>query len=129
MSRPDLDSPERLETFVRAFYERVQRDDLLGPVFVDQAGVDWDEHITKLTAFWCAVELRIPGFHGSPTQKHSVLSQQMPFRAEQFGRWIELFRETVDQSWQGPHATSIKAHAERIAQIQSRVVQGAEAWE
>jgi len=113
---------------VETFYERVREDDLLGPVFLDQAVVDWGEHLPKLTAFWCQLELGIPGFHGLPTQKHSALSSVRPFRAEQFGRWVALFHDTVDGGWAGPRAESIKSRAEQIAKLQSRIVQGAEPW-
>ncbi len=126
---PDLDQPEQIAELVAKFYERVREDDLLRPVFVDQANINWDEHLPKLTAFWCKLELGIPGFHGAPTPKHSALSSIEPFRAEQFSRWVELFHDTVDRGWQGPHADSVKDRARMIAQVQSRVVRGAEPWD
>lgn len=124
----DLANPDAIRVLVRTFYARVAEDDLLGPVFVDQAGVDWDEHVRKLTAFWCKVELGIDGYHGMPTQKHAALSVAKPFRAEQFQRWVDLFHDTVDSQWQGPHAESIKARAVMIARAQSRIVPDAEPW-
>ncbi|MEM7307932.1 MAG: group III truncated hemoglobin [Planctomycetota bacterium] len=126
--KPDLGSPDEIRSLVETFYGRVRRDALLAPVFVEQAQVDWEEHIPKLTAFWCKLELGIPGFHGAPTQKHSALSSVVPFRAEQFERWVALFHDTVDREWRGPHADSIKARATQIASVQSRVVSGAQAW-
>ncbi|MFT7465072.1 MAG: hemoglobin [Pseudohongiellaceae bacterium] len=126
--RPDLDQPEQVAALVDSFYARVREDDLLGPVFVGQAQVNWDEHLPKITAFWCQLELGLPGFHGLPTQKHNALSKVQPFRAEQFGRWVELFHDTVDRGWVGPRAESIKARAGQIAKLQSRVVEDAEAW-
>ncbi len=124
----DLSSPEQIEKMVRTFYARVALDDLLAPVFVDQAAVNWDTHIPKITAFWCKLELGIPGFSGMPTQAHIRLSAEKPFRAEQFGRWIELFHDTIDTGWAGPHADSIKSRAVSIAHVQSRVVPTAEEW-
>lgn len=125
---PDLAVPAEVERLVRTFYDRVQADDLLGPVFVDQARVDWDEHIPKLTAFWCAIGLGIPGFKGSPTQKHSILSREKPFKAAQFERWVSLFHDTIDQGWAGPVAEKIKERAVAIAKLQSRLVFGSEPW-
>lgn len=125
---PDLDDPEQIALLMEDFYARVRGDDLLAPVFLLQASVDWGEHLPKLTAFWCQLELGIPGFHGLPTQKHSALSREEPFRAEQFGRWVALFHDTVDEGWRGPRADSIKARAAQIARLQSRVVEGAEPW-
>ncbi|MEM7306073.1 MAG: group III truncated hemoglobin [Planctomycetota bacterium] len=124
----DLDNADEIAALVRAFYARVRTDELLGPVFNDQAHVDWDEHIPRLTAFWCKIELGIPGFIGAPTQKHSALSSTIPFAAKQFGRWVALFHETVDEGWCGPHAESIKANSVRIARAQSLAVIRAEPW-
>ena len=125
----DLDSVEELGELVLRFYARVRVDDLLGPVFVDQARVDWDEHHAKLTAFWAQLELGIPGFHGRPTAKHGALSQDIPFRREQFARCEELFHGTVDSHWSGRHATSIKERAVDIARAQSRIVTAAEPYD
>lgn len=125
----DLDSPEEIERLVRTFYGRVFEDDLLAPVFVDQAKVDLEEHIPKLTGFWCALELGIPGANVRPTQKHSELSAEAPFRSEQFSRWVALFHDTIDGQWSGAHAASMKARALHIAQIQSRIVSGAEPFD
>ncbi len=125
---PDLSTPEEILALMRIFYARVRADELLRPVFVDQADIDWDEHIPKIGAFWCQLELGIRGFHGNPTQKHIEHSAVEPFRAEQFGRWVSLFHDTIDAGWAGPHAKSIKARAVMIAKAQSRLVPTAEDW-
>ncbi len=127
-ARPDLATPEEIARLVRTFYDRVAVDDLLGPVFVDQAKVDWEEHLPRLTGFWCQLELGITGYVFQPTQKHTELSNRVPFRAEQFQRWVDLFHGTIDAGWQGPHAESMKARAVAIAKAQSMVVPSAEAW-
>ena len=129
MTFPDLDRPREISELVQIFYARIATDELLGPVFTQQADVDWREHHETLTAFWCQLELGIRGFHGAPTQKHSALSKEIPFRREQFARWVWLFHDTVDSGWEGPHAESIKAKASMIARVQSKVVENAEAWE
>jgi hemoglobin len=114
--------------FVGRFYSRVAEDPLLGPIFVGQANVDWDEHIPRLTAFWCKIELGIPGFSGAPTAKHSALSRVQPFEARHFERWIQLFTETIEGGWSGPRVESMIARAVQIAQVQSRAVERAEPW-
>lgn len=125
----DLSTREEIGTLVRTFYARVAEDDLLGPVFVDQAQIDWDEHMPRLIGFWCQLELGLPGSVVRPTQKHSALSSVEPFRAEQFARWVALFHTTIDGGWSGPHAESMKARAVMIARAQSTVVIGAEPWQ
>lgn len=125
---PDLATPQEIARLVRTFYDRVAADDLLAPVFVDQAKVDWEEHLPRLIGFWCQLELGISGYNFQPTQKHTALSNAIPFRSEQFQRWVDLFHGTVDAGWEGPHAESIKARATAIARAQSMVVPSAETW-
>lgn len=120
--RPDLDSREQIERLVRRFYAQVREDEILAPVFVEQAQVDWNEVIPKITAFWCQLELGVIGFRGNPTRKHEELHAEQPFRSEQFERWVALFHATVDSAWAGPHADSIKARAVMIGQAQSRML-------
>ncbi|MEM7167536.1 MAG: group III truncated hemoglobin [Planctomycetota bacterium] len=127
-SLPDLGSLQEIARLVATFYARVAVDDLLAPVFVEQAAVNWDEHLPKITAFWCKLELGIPGFRGAPTQAHAKHAAVEPFRAEQFERWIQLFHDTVDAGWAGNHADSIKERAVMIATVQSRLVPNAEEW-
>lgn len=120
--RPDLDARPEIERLVRRFYARVAEDDLLAPVFLEQAKVNWEEAIPTLTSFWCQIELGEPGFVGNPTGKHIDLHREVPFREEQFERWVALFHATVDEHWAGPHAKSIKQRALTIAVAQSRML-------
>lgn len=125
--RPDLDRPEAIAQLVPTFYDRVQRDDLLGPIFTEVAQVDWDEHLPKLTAFWCQMVLGIPGFRGSPAAKHVQTARKHPFTLEHFDRWIALFHDTIDRAWHGPKAEEIKNRSVMIARYQAQLV-GAGDW-
>jgi hemoglobin len=115
----DLDSPEQIAEMVRRFYQDVAQDGLLGPVFNDVAQVDWAEHLPKLTAFWCRALLSIPGYEGNPFRSHQEVHERSPFTNEQFERWLQLFRDTVELGWVGPNASHAVAFAERVAQVHS----------
>ena len=67
----DLDSAEEIAEMVRRFYQDVAQDDLLGPLFNDIAQVDWNEHLPKLTMFWCRALLGIEGYVGNPFRSHA----------------------------------------------------------
>ncbi|MEM9091852.1 MAG: group III truncated hemoglobin [Cyanobacteria bacterium P01_F01_bin.53] len=130
---PDLDNPEKIAALVKTFYARVAEDDLLGPIFIEHATVDWDEHTQKLTAFWCAIAFGTTfgasGYHGSPVRKHSAISAVTPFKVEHFTRWVQLFHNTIDRGWSGPYVDFIKSRAVTIAKAQSRNVLNAEPWD
>lgn len=100
----DLDDPSEVAELVRCFYAKVDVDDLLGPMFHEVAGVDWPEHLVKLTAFWCRALFGIPGYRGNPFRAHALVHARRSFTVEHFERWLTLFAQTLEDGWQGPKA-------------------------
>ncbi|HET6587113.1 MAG TPA: group III truncated hemoglobin [Oleiagrimonas sp.] len=105
---PTLDEAH-IARLVNRFYDKVQADDLIGPVFnaiVD----DWDEHKRLLTRFWCSVALRASGYRGNPMAKHRPL----PIGREHFERWLTLWGETVPEIMEADAAAIMIDYAQRI---------------
>ena len=50
MGEKDIKSREDVSFLVTKFYEKVRKDDTLGPFF-DRIE-NWDEHLDRLTTFW-----------------------------------------------------------------------------
>ncbi len=46
---------------------------------------------------------------------HARLSFETPLRAEHFHRWLKIFRETIDESFDGERAELAKTRAKMIA--------------
>ncbi|MDF1814731.1 MAG: group III truncated hemoglobin [Verrucomicrobiales bacterium] len=119
---PDLENREDINRLVHDFYGRVRADDLLGPVFDDIAGVDWDTHIPKIADFWETALFRTGNYKGNPLRPHLLLSLQTTMDREKFQRWLELFFETVDSHFQGENAGHIKRIAADMAEVmQARI--------
>jgi hemoglobin len=125
---PDLDNRGEIARLVETFYKKVDKDDLLSPIFNGLAKVNWPEHLPKITAFWCQLALGQSGFQGNPAAKHIHFSALQQFTTQHFDRWIALFHATIDADWSGPTATAIKNRAVTIAQIQAQLV-GARGWQ
>jgi hemoglobin len=117
---PDLDSRAQIHDLVVRFYREIVFDELLAPVFVDVAEVDWAVHIPRLIDFWCRVLLGHPGYDGFVLGAHQQVHEIEAFRPELFDRWYELFIETIDGGWSGPISESAKQHAARVAATLSR---------
>ncbi|HEY8194906.1 MAG TPA: group III truncated hemoglobin [Hyphomicrobium sp.] len=76
---------------VDRFYDAVRRDEILGPVF--NARVEnWDDHLTKLRAFWSSVVLMTGRYKGRPMPVHAAISE---ISDAHFERWLSLFAETA----------------------------------
>lgn len=104
---------EDLKRVVRAFYGRVRKDDLLGPIF-NAAIEDWERHLGKLQAFWSSVMLCSGRYKGQPMAVH--LAQAPHMTAENFGRWLALWNETTTELLGPSQAQSLQEKASRIAE-------------
>ncbi len=114
---PDLEGRAGIEKLVNAFYERVRADDLLGFIFDEVAGVDWDAHLPKMYAFWETVLFRSGGYTGNPLAAHAKLVPLTAMGRPQFDRWLDLFRTTVDELFSGENAEHIKNCAADMANV------------
>ena len=106
----DITDLKDIQLFVDEFYDKVRKDDLIGPVF-DNVITDWQPHLERMYAFWNVVLFGEPGFKGNPFAKHAPL----PIVQEHFGRWLELFAETIDANFAGPMAVETKQRAGLMA--------------
>ncbi|MEO6850448.1 MAG: group III truncated hemoglobin [Mucilaginibacter sp.] len=107
----DIEDIGSIRLLVDKFYASVRQDVLIGPIFNKAIGDNWAPHLEKMYAFWNAVLFAEPGFTGNPFAKHAPL----PIDAEHFSRWLTLFRQTLDECFEGPVATEAKNRAELMA--------------
>jgi hemoglobin len=108
----DLCSDEEVTQLVHAFYAKVRRDDMLGPIFNSEVE-DWDHHLAKLVDFWSSILRGTGSYTGTPMQKHVALDHLDPAL---FQRWLALFEETIKQQTNQAMGERAYAAAQRIAQ-------------
>jgi hemoglobin len=106
----DIEDIAAIKLFVNEFYEKVQQDLLIGPIFT-QAIENWDPHLEKMYAFWNAALFGVTGFRGNPFAKHAPLNLKL----DHFKRWLELFHQTIDRNFAGPVADDTKRRAKLMA--------------
>jgi hemoglobin len=109
-----------IESLVRAFYARVRKDPLLGPVFEARIA-DWEPHLQNMFAFWSSLALQSGRYHGQPMAKHLPL----PVEAEHFDRWLALFEETARELCPPAAAERFIERARRVAESLELGVAGA----
>ncbi len=109
-NRKDIEGLDDIILFVNIFYDKIQRDNLLGPIF-NRVIIDWNPHLQQMYAFWNAVLFGVPGFTGNPFAKHAPL----PIKSEHFEHWLSLFYDTIDSLFVGEMADNTKKRAETMA--------------
>ncbi|WP_258052668.1 group III truncated hemoglobin [Streptomyces sp. Ru73] len=107
--RPDLDR------LLRRFYTEAFADPLIGPFFTDIAGTDLDAHLPAITDFWERALFRTADYGRDAFAVHAGLHRARPLTAAHFGRWVQLWRATVDGLHAGPRAERAKNQGERVA--------------
>lgn len=106
---------EHIKTLVSHFYQKVQNDEILGPVFNDVAKVDWDHHIPLICEFWNSIMLKTNEYHGNAYRKHVLLGDKTEVTEKHFARWLALFEEEAFKHLPDQAARSITEKAHMIA--------------
>ncbi len=109
--RGDIQGNDDIKQLVDSFYQKVNHDELLAPIFNQLARVDWEQHLPTMYKFWGSLLLGNRSYQGQPWPKHAVL----PVNAAHFARWLSLFKETVDDHFEGHKAIEAKNIAASIA--------------
>ncbi len=113
-----IEDREDINHLVNQFYSKIRKDELLGPIFNSHISNDhWKEHLDKLTDFWETNLFGIQKFKGSPTQKHLNVDKNLNYTIEQlhFGRWLQLWFETIDELYIGEFADKAKNAARKMS--------------
>lgn len=107
----DIQNEEDIKLLVDTFYDKVNQSLILSPIFNDFAGVHWESHLPTMYRFWNGILFGEGGYKGNPFEKHIPL----PIDATHFENWLSLFKETVDEFFEGNKADEAKQRASIIA--------------
>lgn len=114
--KKQLDNRANIHFLVSSFYDKVRQDALLGPVF-NTIVKDWPNHLERLTDFWETSLLYTHSYDGNPVQVHKQVDRKMhnSISMEHFGRWLQLWYETINEHFTGEHADTAKTRARSIS--------------
>lgn len=107
----DIRDLQDIQHLVDTFYDRIRKDNMLGPIFDGIIQQRWPEHLEKMYRFWQTVLLEEHTYYGSPFPPHA----KMPISKPHFDQWVALFGQTVDELFQGEKAEKAKWQGERMA--------------
>lgn len=113
MVKVDIQKLDDVKTLVNTFYGRVQKDELIGPIFNSKLEGHWPEHLEKMYTFWQTILLEEYTYRGRPFPPHA----QLPIEAEHFERWLQIFDQTVNDLFDGPVAEEAKSRGRKMAAL------------
>ena len=108
---------ENIEIMVNIFYQKVLKDEVVGPFFIAKLGDDmkndyWQPHIELLVNFWSSMILHDASYDGNPMRPHFYLGE---LTHDVFKQWLKLFAETVDGIYIPKLGAEFKERGENIA--------------
>lgn len=115
--KQDIQGRPEIEVLVDAFYDRVREDETIGFIFQRIIGADWSQHLPVMYRFWTSVLLGTEGYRGNTIAAHIAIDKEIPLQEAHFARWISLWRETVDDLYEGPIAEAAKQKGATMLQL------------
>ena len=115
--KADIQSKNDIALLIDTFYAKVKISEVIGKIFTDVAKVDWEHHLPIMYDFWESVLFHTGPYNRNPMVVHKDLHSRHPLTAEHFKEWLRLFKETVDELFEGDNAMIIKQRAESIATV------------
>lgn len=115
----DISSRDDIDALMASFYGRAMTDPVIGYLFTDVAKLDLEHHLPVIGDFWEST-LFGSGVYArhrrNPLLVHLELDRKSRLEPQHFERWLELFSETVDESFSGMRAEHAKLRGQMIAQ-------------
>jgi len=109
----DILSLDDIKILVDTFYDKIRKNELLGPIFNNRIQDRWPQHLEKMYTFWQTVLLKEHTYFGSPFVPHAHL----PVDNIHFNTWVGLFNETVDDLFEGRIAEEAKWRGAKMAEM------------
>ena len=109
----DIQSTDDIKLMVNTFYQRIQKNEVLGPIFEDRIKGRWEQHLEKMYRFWQTILFNEHTYKGAPFPPHAT----MPIDESHFKIWVQNWTTTVDDFFAGPIAEEAKKRGKLIAAI------------
>lgn len=101
-----------ISLLVDSFYGHVRAHQLLGPIFEQAIGEDWQPHLARMKRFWESVVLNAGTYSGRPVPAHKKLAGVEPWY---FNVWLGLFQRTLEET--APTLEAVEYFMGRAQQI------------
>lgn len=118
MSFTEIQNREDVFLLVNTFYNKVKKDNFIGPIFLNAIAEDeWEGHLEKLTDFWETNLFFAQKYKGNPMKVHRQLDVVNNYSISQkhFGKWLEIWISTIDELFYGEKALKAKNNARNIS--------------
>ena len=111
--KQDIQTLDDIKLMVNTFYGRIQKNEVLGPIFEEKLNGRWEQHLEKMYRFWQTILFDEHTYSGAPFPPHA----RMPIDESHFIIWVQNWTGTVDEFFAGPIADEAKKRGTLMAAI------------
>lgn len=115
--KDDISCRADIELLIKRFYEKLLTDNSINYLFINVAQIDLPHHLPVLVDFWETILLQKNTYQKNAMQPHLALHQKSPLQKHHFETWLNYFKETVDELFEGATAFTAKERATSIATV------------
>jgi hemoglobin len=112
----DIADKKDIQLLVENFYNQALNDEKIGPLF-GQAGFVLESHVPTMVSFWETILFDVINYSGNPMLKHIELNKTVPLMPEHFEQWMNIWKNTVKNNFEGPLAEKAIVRADAIAHL------------
>ena len=117
MKKRDIETRGDIEAVLKAFYEKVFCDDVIGHFFTQVVPLNLEEHLPLIADFWESVLFHAQAYRKNVMTIHQEIHQLSPIQKKHLDRWVYLFSQTIDDLFDGDKAELAKQRALSIATL------------
>lgn len=115
--KKDIEDLNDITFLVNSFYSKVINDAVIGYIFQNTPGFDFEKHIPKMISFWDTLLFGSMNYKGNPMLKHIELNKTIPLLPQHFTQWLSLWQETALENFEGNNANKAISKAKNIAEL------------
>lgn len=111
--KKDIETLDDIKLIVNTFYQCIQKNEMLGPIFEERIKGRWEQHLEKMYRFWQTILFNEHTYSGAPFPPHA----NMPIDESHFVIWVQNWTKTIDDFFAGPIADEAKKRGTLMAAI------------
>ncbi len=115
--KKDIANRNDLLQFVKLFYDKLLDDPTISYLFTDIAKIDLEHHLPVLVDFWDSILFQSNTYQKNAMQVHIDLHKKSPIEKHHFDTWLQYFKESIDELFEGEKAFLAKERATSIATV------------
>ena len=120
----DIQNREDIDRLMRNFYEKLLNDSDMAPIFDKVVAKGLDHHFDVLVDFWDNILFFTGAYKNNAMVKHMALNEWYPLQKVHFEKWLNFFKSSVDELFEGEKATLAKDRADQIATLMELKILG-----